>query len=247
MLALQTAEEMYKYCADNKLGTGTTKGWAIKHFQLLMDNLKAGEQIYCVFIGLHNYKSMSKHDNNYDYALTNKRIIMAQHKLLGANVQSVNLENINDITLSKTGIAGMGIGTVCIDTLKETFNVGVNVSFASNIYNCVHDALDEIKGTTFGGDVSGAYSLSRINDLHSGIERFFGSKEYMPATKYIDLYLKMFWWLQKNKDCNTSELTDKLYKIATGYVDNNVRSDISRTTIKGLVTRELPIDTRGFY
>ena len=95
--------------------------------------------------------------------------------------------------------------------------------------------------------VSGAYSLSRVNALHSGIERFFGSKEYMPATKYIDLYLKMFWWLQKNKDCNTSELTDKLFKIVTGYVDNSVRSDISRTTIKGLVTRELPIDTKGFY
>jgi hypothetical protein len=151
MLALQTAEEMYKYCTDNKLGTGTTKGWSIKHFQLLIDNLKDGEQIYCVFIGLHNYKGGTKHDGNYAYALTNKRIIMAQHKLLGANIQSVSIENINDITLSKSGIAGIGIGTVCIDTFKETFNVGTNVSFASNIYNCVHDALEEIKGSTFGG------------------------------------------------------------------------------------------------
>ena len=175
MLALQTAEQMYKYCADNKLGTGATKGWAIKHFQLLVDNLKAGEQIYCVFIGLHNYKSMSKHDNNYAYALTNKRIIMAQHKLLGANVQSVNLENINDITLSKTGIAGMGIGTICIDTLKETFNVGVNVSFASNIYNCVHDALDEIKGTTFGG----AGTASAVASAKSPVEQVKELKELL--------------------------------------------------------------------
>ncbi len=145
MLALQTAEQMYQYCVDNKLGSGTTKGWSIKHFQLLIDNLKAGEEIYCVFIGLHNYKSMTKHDNNYAYAVTNKRIIMAQHKLLGVSVQSVNIDNINDITLT-TGFAGMGIGTVCIDTYKETFNVGVNSVFASNIYNCVHNALDEIKG-----------------------------------------------------------------------------------------------------
>lgn len=150
MLVLKTAEEMYKYCAENNLGTGMTKGWAIKHFNLLIENLKPDEKIYSVFIGLHNYKSMSKHDNNFAYAITNKRIIMAQHKILGANIQSVNIDNINDITLSKTGIAGIGIGTVCIDTYKETFNVGINVTFASNVYNCVHNALDEIKGSTLG-------------------------------------------------------------------------------------------------
>ena len=145
MLNLKTAEEMYQYCKDNDLGTGTSKGWAIKHFQLLVDNLKPEEKIYCVFIGLHNYKSMTKHDNNYAYALTDKRVIMAQHKLLGANIQSVNIENVNDITLSKSGIAGMGIGTVCIDTFKETFNVGVNVSFASNIYKRAHEVWDMVR------------------------------------------------------------------------------------------------------
>lgn len=94
---------------------------------------------------------------------------------------------------------------------------------------------------------SGAYSLSRINSLHSAIERYFGSKEYLPASKYIDLYLKMFWWLQKNKDCSTSELTDKLYKVVTGYVDNSIRASIDRITIKNLVSRELPFDTKGYY
>lgn len=145
MLDLRTAEEMYDYCKNNNLGIGNSKGWAIKHFQLLIDNLKPDETIHCVFIGLHNYKSFSKHDNNYAYAMTDKRIIMAQHKMFGANVQSVNIENINDITLSKTGIGGLGIGTVCIDTFKETFNVGVNVSFASNIYDKAHEVWDEIR------------------------------------------------------------------------------------------------------
>ena len=95
--------------------------------------------------------------------------------------------------------------------------------------------------------VAGAYSLSRINSLHSGIERFLGSKEYLPATKYIDLYLKMFWWLQKNKDCSISEMTDKLFRIMTGYVDNETRANMTRVTISSLVSRELPIDTKGYY
>lgn len=95
--------------------------------------------------------------------------------------------------------------------------------------------------------VAGAYSLSRINSLHSSIERFLGSKEYLPATKYIDLYLKMFWWLQKNKDLSSKELTNILFKLVTGYVDNTDRAKMTRTTIKDLVTRQLPIDTKDFY
>ena len=95
--------------------------------------------------------------------------------------------------------------------------------------------------------VAGAYSLSRINSLHSGIERFLGSKEYLPATKYIDLYLKMFWWLQKNKDCSTKEMTDKLFRIMTGHVDNSDRAKMSRVTVNSLVSRKMPIDTKGFY
>ena len=94
---------------------------------------------------------------------------------------------------------------------------------------------------------AGAYSLSRINSLHSSIERFLGSKEYLPATKYIDLYLKMFWWLQKNKDLSSNDLTGILFKLVTGYVDNTARAKMTRTTIKDLVTRKLPIDTKGFY
>ena len=104
-----------------------------------------------------------------------------------------------------------------------------------------HVIVDRITHTT------GAYSLSRINALHSGIERFLGSKEYLPSTKYIDLYLKMFWWLQKNKDSSGSEMTDKLYKTITGYIDNSIRANLVRITIKDLVSRELPIDTKGLY
>lgn len=37
-----------------------------------------------------------------------------------------------------------------------------------------------------------------INALHSSLDRFLGSNEYKPATKYLDLYLIMFWWLENN-------------------------------------------------
>jgi transposase-like protein len=94
---------------------------------------------------------------------------------------------------------------------------------------------------------AGAYSLARVNSLHSAIDRFLGGKEYLPATKYLDIYLMMFWWLQKNKDCSTTEQTDKLYKIMTGYVDNDARAHMKRITTESLVSRPLPIDTKGYF
>lgn len=145
MVELKTAKQMYEYCVENKLGTGTTKGWAVKHFQLLIDNLKPGEKIYSVFIGLHNFKSLTEHEGNYAYALTDKRILMAQHKLLGSNVKSIDIENVNDIGLTKRGVIGIGLSIICIDTFKEIFNVAVNVSFGENIYRCVNEAWDAVK------------------------------------------------------------------------------------------------------
>lgn len=102
----------------------------------------------------------------------------------------------------------------------------------------------KVAGGTY---VNGAFSLSRVNSLHSAIDRFLGSKEYRPATKYLDLYLMMFWWLQKNKDLNGTLKCDKLFDTMTGKVDIRERAKMTRVTIKGLVSRELPIDTKGFY
>lgn len=92
-----------------------------------------------------------------------------------------------------------------------------------------------------------AFSLSRVNSLHSAMDRFFKSKEYKPATKYFDLYLMMFWWLQKNKDLNGTTKCDKLFDMMTGKVSMSERAKMTRVTIGSLVSRELPIDTKGFY
>ena len=95
--------------------------------------------------------------------------------------------------------------------------------------------------------VNGTFSLSRVNSIHSSMDRFFRSKEYYPATKYIDLYLMMFWWLEKNKDISSNDLVSKLYLIMTGYVSSETRKKMKRITVKELCNRKLPIDTKGYY
>lgn len=79
---MKTAEEMYNYCVSNGYGKGFNKKNSIKHFSIIQDALFPDEEVLCTFIGLHNYVSAAKHDNNFAYAITNKRVIMGQKKLL---------------------------------------------------------------------------------------------------------------------------------------------------------------------
>lgn len=143
-IPMHTAEEMYNYCITHNFGggVGVTKSWALKHFEVLEENLMRNEVVYMTFIGLHNYKSLSKNDGNYAYAITNKRIMMGQHLALGRkNFQTVKLENINDITLA----SGLMTGRLTIDTYKEEFNIEVVKEQADNINSLIHIIIDKIK------------------------------------------------------------------------------------------------------
>nr|WP_279325660.1 PH domain-containing protein [Clostridium tertium] len=120
---------------------GTDKSWALKHFQLIEKSLGSDEEILMCFIGLHNYISSSKHDSNFAYAVTNKRIIMAQKKMLGEIIQTVSLKNVNDITMTTGAITGI----ITIDTVKETFNVAINKSAARNINDKIHELILDIQ------------------------------------------------------------------------------------------------------
>lgn len=93
----------------------------------------------------------------------------------------------------------------------------------------------------------GTYNLGRVNSLHSALDTFFVSRAYMPATKYIDLYLYMFWWLQKNHDLSSNEQINRLFAIMTGQVSMETRALMSKVTYNQLNHRPLPIDTKGYF
>lgn len=134
---LNAAKQMYQYCVDNHFGNGMNEKWGIKHFKLIEQALQSDEDVLMCFIGLHNYVSMTKHDNNFAYAITNKRVIMAQQKVIGQVVQSVLLKNLNDITAN----SGIALGVITIDTIKEKFNVCVDTQSANRICEKVHEVL----------------------------------------------------------------------------------------------------------
>ncbi len=157
---LKTAKEMYDYCIKNNLGKGFNESWGLKHFGLIENNLMEGEYVLMTFIGLHNYISATQHDNNFAYAITNKRILMAQKRIIGEAFQSVSLENINDITLVKR----MMFGIITVDTIKEKFNIAVPSNFADNINTQIHNTLDSLNNTSSSKNTT-ADSLEQIKKL----------------------------------------------------------------------------------
>ena len=138
---MRTAEEMYQYCIDNKYGTGMNRKWGIKHFRLIENALHNDEDVIMCFIGLHNYQSTTSSDNNFAYAITNKRILMAQQKMIGQVLQSVAIDNLNDITLN----SGMVFGVITVDTIKEKFNVAIAKQMALNVNEKIHEVLLSLK------------------------------------------------------------------------------------------------------
>lgn len=135
------ATKLYDYCIDHGTGKGLNRKWGIKHFTLIVNNLMPNEKVAFVFIGLNNYKSATKHEGNFACAITDKRILLAQQKVIGETVKSINWNNVNDITLQK----GALLGIVEIDTFKERFNIGVDRTQAQNIYNETYRIYDLLK------------------------------------------------------------------------------------------------------
>lgn len=141
---MSTAKGMYQYCIDHKFGSGFNEKWGIKHFGVLENNLMKGEKVLMTFIGLHNYKSATKHDSNYAYAISNKRIIFGQKTLTGDKFKAVAHERINDLTFE----TGLVFGVLTIDTPQEKFKVALDKGSAISINNSIHQVLDELKNSS---------------------------------------------------------------------------------------------------
>jgi len=138
---MSKAEGMYGYCKEHNFGSGFNEKQSLKHFTVLQDNLLKGEKVLMTFIGLNDFKSATKHDNNYAYAITSKRIIYGQKKVAGQKFQAVEHGKINDISF-KTGVL---FGTLEIDTPYEKIKVGLDKGSATHINNKIHEVLDTLK------------------------------------------------------------------------------------------------------
>jgi hypothetical protein len=160
---MRNANEMYQFCLDNGYGQGFNTRNSIKHFEIIEKNLGNDENVLFAFIGLHNYVSISKHDNNFAYAVTNKRILLGQKKVIGEVFQSIALNKINDITFQ----SGVAYGVITVDAQTEVFNVAVLKSQANNINKKLHELLYQLKeeSSTVVSSSSAADEIRKFKEL----------------------------------------------------------------------------------
>ena len=118
---------VFEMVQNHKKKYGGTISWRLKaHSKVVEKHLNPGEEILYAFACQKGFSSFSIF-NTYIVALTNKRIIVAQKRLLfGYLFLSITPEMFNDMTI-KTGIIW---GKVTIDTIKEEV-VFSNVSKAA--------------------------------------------------------------------------------------------------------------------
>ena len=155
---LITAEGLYNFCITNNLGIGMTRNWGIKHFSVIIKALLPNENILLPFIGLYDYSGSTKHEGYYAFAITNKRIIIGQGKMIGQNLQTVELNNINDITLKTSTLSG----NIIIDTYKETISIGLSSTYAENVYEKIQETINELKKTN---TTQGNYKNDIVSEL----------------------------------------------------------------------------------
>ncbi len=139
---LKTASRMYEHCVKNGYGYGWNRKWSEKHFSLIEDSLIKDEKVIFPFIGLYDFLA-KRSDGHYACALTNKRLIIAQKKVFGEILQTIYVENINDITYR----ADPPFGIIIIDSIKETMNIGFAKNVARKVYNRLHEVLDSLKNS----------------------------------------------------------------------------------------------------
>ena len=96
---------------------------------------------------------------------------------------------------------------------------------------------------------NGKYNLATVNSVHSALSRYMDSKSgKVFNTKYLDLTLILFWWLQKNKDRTTNQKVQMLWDIMNDNISEiELREKVNQVPQNELMHREITIDTKGQF
>lgn len=123
---------IYKKLKEFKEKYPSTIAWRLpSHAKVLEKHLNPGEEIIYAFAAQRGFSSF-EFFSTFAVALTNKRILLAQKRVLfGYSFLAITPDMFNDLTVN----SGMLWGKVNIDTIKET------VIFS----NISKDALSEIE------------------------------------------------------------------------------------------------------
>lgn len=137
---LRTGADMAGYVCINHLSQAS-RAKDLKNFNLIAAHLGGDETVYLAFSGMFQFVSFSVNKGTYAYALTNKRLILAQKKMLGGIVQEIKLDNLYSVEYTSKSL----IGLITLHTASGALKVGLNRETALNIYKKLNPILHTLK------------------------------------------------------------------------------------------------------
>lgn len=87
--------------------------------------------------------------------------------------------------------------------------------------------------------IRGPFNLAHVNAIHSKLSAYWPDNgQRLPAMKYLDLNLLLFWWLEKNGNLTSPQKAEELFS----YIENRL---LCTKSYQNLQRRALPLDTKG--
>lgn len=146
---LKTAAEMYQFSCDNGFGKGFGPRWGLKNFTLLERRLEPGETAFLTFVGLHRFHSMSAHQRNFAYAITDRRILMAQSRSFWrTRFESVPLNAVMNISFDSDNT----VAVMKIMLESDTITIGMSCDCANTLSARLAELLPLIQALARGLD-----------------------------------------------------------------------------------------------
>jgi hypothetical protein len=134
------AKQMYEYCISNGHGKGFNEKTALQHFEVIERNLLPNEIVKTCLIGILNFTSITKHDQNAAVVVTDKRVIYGQKLMFNReNAKSIQLDKISDITRKSDPLFTI----ITIDALTDKFNIAINRDSGDNAFLALNAALEK--------------------------------------------------------------------------------------------------------
>ncbi|QBO36273.1 SHOCT domain-containing protein [Periweissella cryptocerci] len=186
---MKTAEEMYQYTRENKLGYNLNilGPWLQKkHFQVIEDALLDHEEVISAFVGRHRPEGGENRPNGdetdqtphakrhsvsyfgtegfYGYAITTEqRIIYAHWSPFHHDATNIPLSNLNNVNPD----TGFIWGAVKVETFGDSFSVFWTKSVVRKIAKLIQQGVSDSKD----GYMDGVTNSMRTKNVNNGAPR----------------------------------------------------------------------------
>ena len=139
-LTFNNGEALLSYISNKRLGLiNYSRKVAINDCTYFLSLIDKSEELF--FVCIADYQNESTVCMNGVIGVTNRRLLVAKKGF----TQNISLDNINGISMLKSGASWMGLAKITIDTTGEAIKLTTNINYGDSIYHGLDSVINERK------------------------------------------------------------------------------------------------------